>query len=102
MTKRRRPPIYVSDHAVIRFLERAARIQVAALREALSGCAEVGRRHGSRIVVVGGVKLVLSQDLDRVVTVLRRDQAHSDLTPPIEVEAAIRIGREPKRRRTRS
>lgn len=101
MTKRRHP-IDVSDHAVIRFLERAARIQVAALREALAGCAEVGRRHGSRIVVVGGVKLVLSRDLSRVVTVLRRDQPHSDLVLPIEVETAIRIGRAPKRRRTRS
>ena len=98
MTKRRRP-VEVSDHAVIRFLERAARFQIVALREALSGCADVGRRHGARIVVVGGVKLVLSRDLSRVVTVLRRDQPHSDFVEPIEVEAAISIRREPKRGR---
>jgi len=98
MTKRRRP-VEVTDHAVLRFLERAARFQIATLREAIAGCADVGRRHGARIVVVGGVKLVLSRDLSRVVTVLRRDQPHSDFVTPIEVEASISIGRARKRRR---
>jgi hypothetical protein len=98
VTKRRRP-ICVSDHAILRFLERAARIRIAALREAIAGCADVGRRHGARIVVVGGVKLVLSRDLSRVVTVLRRDQPHSDFVTPIEVDASIPVGRAPRRRK---
>ena len=98
---RRRPTIHVSDHAVLRWLERSAGLDIDALRVALAGCADVGRRLGARIVVVQGVKLVLSVDLRRVVTVLQCDQDHRDLVEPVEIEATIAIRHERKRRRRR-
>ena len=99
MTRRR--PISVSDHAVLRWLERSAGIDIAALRAAIAGSAEVGRDLGARIIVIEGVKLVLSADRRRVVTVLQRDQDHRDLVEPVEIDATIRLGRAPKRRRGR-
>lgn len=98
MTKRR-PTIAVSDHAVLRWLERSAGLDIDAVRAAIAGCAEVGRGLGARIVVVQGVKLVLSADRRRVVTVLQRDQDHRDLVEPVEIDATIRLGRTAKRRR---
>ncbi len=99
MSKRRR--IEVSDHAVLRFLERAARFDIDALKASIAGCAAVGRDLGSRIVVVQGVKLILSSDCSRVVTVLHRDQEHHEWVAPIEVDAHIDVTRRPKRRRRR-
>ncbi len=96
---RRRPAITVSDHALLCWLERSAGLDIDAVRAAIAGCAEVGRGLGARIVVVQGVKLVLSADRRRVVTVLQRDQDHRDLVEPIEIDATIRLGRAPKRRR---
>ena len=97
MTHRR--PITVSDHALLRWLERSAGIDIAAVRAAIAGCAEVGRGLGARIVVVPGVKLILSVDRRRVVTVLKRDQDHRDHVEPIEIDATIRIEKAKKRRR---
>lgn len=100
MTRRKRS-IVVSDHAVLRWLERSARIDIDRLRATIAGCADVGRALGARIVVVAGVKLVLSRDLDRVVTVLTVDQPHSDFVAPVEVDGAIAMVKRPKRRRRR-
>lgn len=72
MTDRRAPPIAVTDHAIIRWLERVERWDIAELRAYLARAARVGVDLGAEVVVVPRGKLILSAD--RVVTVLRADQ----------------------------
>lgn len=54
--------IRVSDHAVLRYLERAHGLDVAAVRAHLAGLAVTGARLGAAGVIVEKVKLVLVPD----------------------------------------
>lgn len=54
-------PIRVTDHAVLRYLERAHGLDVAAVRRHLSGKVEKGARLGAVGVTIENVKLVLEQ-----------------------------------------
>ncbi|SMH42243.1 hypothetical protein [Mesorhizobium australicum] len=56
MTK---PPVTVTDHAILRWLEREHDIDVEAIREHLAGLAANGARLGAAGVKIGKVKLVL-------------------------------------------
>lgn len=66
MTKR--PTVQVTDHAILRYLERVEGWDIAGLRNQLARSASVGLVYGARVVVIAGGKLVLQED--RVVTVL--------------------------------
>ncbi|RLQ88895.1 hypothetical protein [Notoacmeibacter ruber] len=58
MTRRR---VHVTDHAVLRYLERAHGLDVEAVRNHLAGLAGNGARLGATAVIVEKVKLVLIQ-----------------------------------------
>jgi hypothetical protein len=51
--------VRVSDHAVLRYLERAHGLDVEAVRQHLAGLAVNGARLGAAAVIVERVKLVL-------------------------------------------
>ncbi len=63
------PVVHVSDHAVLRYLERAHGLDVEAVREYLAGLADNGARLGATGVVVESVKLVLRRRADDSVVV---------------------------------
>lgn len=71
MSKRRPdlPTVSVSDHAVLRWLERIEGVDIDGLRARIARSAEVGVAFGAGVVVVSGGKLILEGDV--VVTVLR-------------------------------
>lgn len=60
----------VSDHALLRYIERAHGVDVEALRAHVAGLVQKGVDLGAPLVVVEGVRFVL--DGKRVVTVLQR------------------------------
>ena len=64
----------VSDHAVLRYLERARGIEIAAIRRHIAEQVRRGVERGGSAVIVEGVKFVLVEN--RVVTVLERDRVH--------------------------
>ena len=72
MTKRRTPTVSVTDHAIVRWLERVEGWDVERLRAYLARAAGIGFDLGAEVVVMPRAKLILSED--RVVTVLRADQ----------------------------
>jgi hypothetical protein len=63
-------PVHVTDHAVLRYLERAHGLDVEAIRAHLAGRALTGAQLGAAAVVVDGIKLVLRDTT--VVTVIER------------------------------
>jgi hypothetical protein len=65
----RRPHPVVTDHAVLRYLERALGLDVEAVRAEVEARVETGLHHGAGKVVVGGMRYVLRDG--RVVTVQR-------------------------------
>ena len=69
-----RPRIRITDHAVLRYIERAHHVDVEAIRRKLEAHAAVGVEHGAVAVIVGPVKLVLVENT--VPTVLRRRMYH--------------------------
>lgn len=76
--------IIVSDHAVLRWLERVEKIDIESLRAQIAASAAIGKQWGAASVVVSGGKIVLSDD--RVVTVLSRQMTRYDLVGKLEVE----------------
>ena len=62
-------PVRVTDHAVLRYLERAHGLDVDAVRRHLSGKVETGVRLGAVGVTVDRVKLVLEHHQLEVVVV---------------------------------
>ena len=66
-----KPCIHITDHALLRYLERAHGVDVEALRRKLAGHAAIGIEYGAAAVIVGSVKLVLVENT--VTTVLRRN-----------------------------
>ena len=99
MTKHRAPTVSVTDHAIVRWLERVEGLDVATLREQIARSAAVGLAFGSRIVVVSGGKLILEGET--VVTVLRPAHTRREHLGEIEVSIAGEIAsrRRPKGRR---
>lgn len=99
MTKRRPAGPIVTDHAIVRWLERVEGLDVVALREQIARSAAVGLAFGSRIVVVSGGKLILEGAT--VVTVLRPAHTRREHLGEIEIEIAgdIASRRRPKGRR---
>jgi len=91
----------VSDHAVLRWMERVEGYDIAALRAALARSGAVGLQYGARSVVVGKGKLVIRDGA--VVTVLMRHHHRRDLIGEIEIEidATIAAHRKTGRRRRR-
>lgn len=65
--------VLVTDHAVLRYLERAHDLDVEAIRRHLSGLAVNAARLGASAVTIENVKLVLRThpDVVSVVTVIR-------------------------------
>lgn len=68
MTRVPRP--IVTDHAVLRYIERKHGVDVAAIREHIAGLVARGVERKGNAVVVEGVKFVLKEHF--VVTVLER------------------------------
>ena len=66
-----RPPLpYVTDHAVLRYLQRREGVDVEATRRRIADLVRRGVERGGRAVVVDGVKFVLEGS--NVVTVIDR------------------------------
>lgn len=63
--------ITVTDHAVLRFLERAHNLPVERLRARMAEICATEAAQGARIVVHHGVQMIIENG--RVVTVLRGD-----------------------------
>jgi len=97
----RRPTAAVSDHALLRWLERVEGLDIADLRARIARSAEVGLAYGASIVVVAGGKLILEGDV--VVTVLRphhtRRQELGKIAIEIDGDIAARRRRAKRRRR---
>lgn len=62
----------VSDHAVLRFLERCHGLDVEAIRAEMRHAVETGVRFGASAVICDGVKFVLREET--VVTVKLRSK----------------------------
>lgn len=57
-----KPTIHVTDHAVLRYLERAHGLDVEAVRRHLAGRVENGARLGAVGVTIENVKLVMRRN----------------------------------------
>lgn len=68
--KRRATLVKVTDHAVLRYLEREHGLDVAAVRAHLAGRARNGAELGAIAVQVEHVKLVLSSNVEGETTVV--------------------------------
>ena len=67
-----KPGVYITDHAVLRYLERAHGLDVDAVCRHLAGRLTTGARLGAVGVTIDNVKFVLKRDAETVsaVTVL--------------------------------
>lgn len=68
----KRPRVHVTDHALVRFLERVGGVDVEALRTAIGKSLDEAARLGAAAAVIDGFRYVLREDpVDglRVVTV---------------------------------
>ncbi|MCI5075571.1 hypothetical protein [Oricola sp.] len=64
----RKPQIRVSDHAIVRWLQRECGWDIEALRTTIGECCERGAAAGAPVVIVGSVKFVIEDNV--VVTTL--------------------------------
>ena len=94
----REPEIVVTNHAILRWLERVDGVDIEALRRRLAAAARIGARHGASGVIVGRGRLVLRARV--VKTVLLRGHVRVDMidAPAIELDPS-EIGTPGKRRR---
>lgn len=58
-----KPEIRVTDHAVLRYLERAHGLDIEAVRSHLAGRAMTGVQLGASAVIIEGVKLILKDSV---------------------------------------
>ncbi|WP_375590184.1 hypothetical protein ABWH89_04965 [Hoeflea alexandrii] len=65
-----RHPVPVTDHAVLRWLERACGIDVEAVRAAISGCCDRGVEARAQVIIVDQVKFVVVDGV--IVTTLHK------------------------------
>lgn len=68
----KKPRVHVTDHALVRFLERVGGVDVEALRSAIGRSLDEAARLGAAAAVIDGFRYVLRDDPDdglRVVTV---------------------------------
>lgn len=97
-----RPLVHVSDHAIVRWLERVEGFDFSKLRVDLGRAGAVGVSYGAKIVVVAGGKLIVENDV--VVTVVARDAGETrpdvvEISEPVVSMRSIAPMRRPKRRR---
>jgi len=64
------PHIRVSDHAVLRWLERGCGVDVEEIRRTIAACCARGIESGAPVIIVGDVKFVIVDDA--VVTALSK------------------------------
>jgi hypothetical protein len=67
--------ILVSDHSVLRWLERIEGYDIEGLRADIARIAEIGIAHGAPVVIVGRGKVVMNATNTAVLTVLPRHAA---------------------------
>jgi hypothetical protein len=72
MTK---PTIHVSDHAVLRYLERVGGFEIEALRQDLAKRCEPAARTGASSVTIGGFAFMIESNV--VVTVLPKKEGQA-------------------------
>lgn len=65
--RRRKVQINVSDHAVLRFLEREFDINIGAIRAHIAGLAQNGAELGALGVKIGKVKLICREPCQQMV-----------------------------------
>ncbi|MEX2126947.1 MAG: hypothetical protein WD871_01720 [Xanthobacteraceae bacterium] len=87
----------VTQHALLRFIERALGIDVESLRRQMAEAAAVGVKHGAGVVIWGGAKLVIEDRV--VVTALPRNAVTSE-TATATVERPLRPVRRRRRRKS--
>ena len=68
---RRPPPPHVTDHAVLRYIERAHGVDVEAIRDHIAETARIGVEHGAKAVITGHVKFIIENG--RVIACYRRN-----------------------------
>lgn len=93
----------ISDHAIIRWLERVEGYDIDSLRAQLARAAAIGIHHRAKAVVIGAGKLVINETNTGVVTVLARRSMRNDLLGRIivEIDDQPTFVRRPRRRRHR-
>jgi hypothetical protein len=89
----------VTDHALLRYLERALGMDLEALRREIARAAAKGVAHGAPVVIFGGGKLVIHDGVVR--TVLPRNAITGTRQPALESEREPRPIRRRKFRRPR-
>jgi hypothetical protein len=67
--------ILVSDHAVLRWLERVEGYDIEGLRADIARIAAIGKAHRAPVVIVGRGKVVMNEENTGVLTVLPRNAA---------------------------
>lgn len=60
--KRRPRPVIVTDHAVLRYIERRHGLDVEALRAEIAASCATGAAYGAHYVLADGVRYVLRSD----------------------------------------
>jgi hypothetical protein len=72
----KKPRVRVTDHAVVRFLERVGGVDVEALRQGIARAVDEAARMGASAVTIDGFRYALEQDDQGpvVVTVHERSQ----------------------------
>lgn len=82
-------PVHVTDHAVLRWLQRVEGVDVDAIRRRIHKSALIGAEHGAANVVKDGVRFVLvyhPAETRVVTTVSKQVRSHLSL-PRGEVDA---------------
>jgi len=69
MTRGKASAVYITDHAILRYLERGYGLDVEAVRDEMVSAARPAVDFGAPVVICHGVRLII-QDGCRVVTVL--------------------------------
>ena len=70
-------PVQVSDHAVLRYLERAGGFEIEALRQAIAGRVARTVLPGAHSVVIDGLRYLVRKGPDGVVVVTVVPLGHS-------------------------
>ncbi|MGV8987631.1 MAG: hypothetical protein ACOH2H_15275 [Cypionkella sp.] len=68
-------PVEVSDHAILRYLERVGGFNIDALRKAIAKRVQTSAPEGACSIVIDGFRFVIREDTQArvITTILRRD-----------------------------
>lgn len=91
----------VTDHALLRYLERAQGFNLEALRRELARAAAKAIAHGAPVAIYGGGKLVIENNVVRTVLPREATSAGGRRAFELEIRGEPRALRQRKHRRRR-